>query len=110
MKNNAKKIFITFLTVIGLFCFSFGLAACGDKGGTTNNGEPPVTPADKTYTVIFDANGGAFDKGELEIDGEVIDDGSEVSSDGKTLTVVSDSATVFEPYRMPELSRNAFCG
>lgn len=109
MKNNAKKIFITLLTVIGLFCFSFCLTACGGDG-TTDNGETPITPAGKTYTVIFDANGGQFDKGELEIDGEVIDDGSEVSSDGKTLTVVSDSATVFEPYRMPELSRNAFCG
>ncbi len=109
MKNNAKKIFITFLTVIGLFCFSFGLAACGDNTDKPN-GETPETPTGKTYTVIFDANGGVFDKGELEIDGEVIDDGSEISSDGKTLTVVSDSATVFEPYRMPELSRNAFCG
>ncbi len=113
MKNSAKKFFLTILIFVCLFCFSFGLAACGDKGnggGTTDNGETPVTPSGKTYTVIFDANGGQFDKGEIEIDGEVIDDGSEVSSDGKTLTVVSDSATVFEPYRMPELSRNAFCG
>ena len=86
-----------------------GYAAHDFTDGNCVCGKEPA-PA-KTFTVVFDANGGAFDKGELDIgDGETVDDGADISSDGKLLTVVSDAASFSEPLRMPDKAQYAFSG
>ena len=57
MKKHTGKILILLLALLMIFA----LAACNDQSGGNDNTDPggsdPITPA--TYTVHFDANGGA---------------------------------------------------
>ena len=108
MKRRLLISLMSLVFVLG----AFGLAACGNNEPNAPSGDdPPDVPPAKTYTVVFDANGGVFEKGEIDIgDGETIDDGAEISSDGKTATYTVSTEILSEPLRMPELDRSAFCG
>jgi len=115
-----RKISLIALALIcAVFC-AFGLAACGAKKPNDSDTPPgtqtetPSTPTPTvTYTVTFDANGGAFSKGDVNLGDDItIDDGTVVSSDGTKLTLTVTNASLFsEPLKFPERSGTyAFVG
>ncbi len=100
-----KKFIVTVTALLGALASTLCMAACNrDKSD-----DPPDEPTGVTYTVVFDANGGKFDA-EIEIEGETVDDGAVISSDGKTATYTVTAKELDEPLRMPERAQYAFSG
>ncbi len=106
-----KKFIVTVTALLGALASTLCMAACNkDKGkGDTDPPDVPDEPTGVTYTVVFDANGGKFDA-EIEIEGETVDDGAVISSDGKTATYTVTAKELDEPLRMPERAQYAFSG
>lgn len=117
-----KKILIALLAIASACACAFGVAGCfstpsesgngGNQGGNQQGGGNQGGQNKNEYTVIFDANGGKFQKGDVEIDEDfTFDDGSVVSADGKKMTVtVSKGGLLAPPIKIPERSGYAFDG
>ena len=105
-----KKFLVAFLSLVCVFACVAGLAACG-IGGKPNGGEQENPSQTGEYTVVYDANGGQFDKGDIELDDDVtLDDGTVVSADGTKMTLTTKQKELMPPLKTPERARYVFTG
>ena len=88
MKKHTGKILILLLALLMVFA----LAACNDQSGGNDNTDPggndPITPA--TYTVRFDANGGADFGDEFDLKNVAY---------GSTVSHPTRNGELYEPWR-----------
>ncbi|MCM1437842.1 MAG: leucine-rich repeat protein [Roseburia sp.] len=110
MKKKLISLLISFVAMAVVSVVVFFVSKSFKTNG--NNSHNNSVQNQNEFTVVFDANGGKFEKGDVEIDNDVtLDDGSVVSSDGKKMTFkIDNGALLAPPLKIPERSGYVFDG